>query len=116
MEELRTRILRLRNASTSEISTDDIRTAVRKLRTLGTGFAMYEVGSKTMVMSVPQELNRDHTDALDVAQREGKVTPSALRAEHGSELNALAGVMARNAQLEAEQLASRTALLVARSS
>ena len=35
-------------------------------------------------VSTPQNcFNRDHTDALDVAQREGKVTPSALRAEHG---------------------------------
>lgn len=62
-----------------EPSLDDLRRAIAKLAVLGDGLRLLETDSKRgLVISVPVELNTDHTLALDLARREGKVTVDDL--------------------------------------
>ncbi|GKY97890.1 hypothetical protein MPSEU_000747000 [Mayamaea pseudoterrestris] len=53
------------------ISTPDIVVAIQKLAKLGGGFRMVEVGSTTLVISVPMELDQDHMTVLELATRDG---------------------------------------------
>lgn len=53
------------------VSKDDIITAIKKLSKLGSGFRTINVGSSTMIMSVPCELDSDHTEVMRIAQNEG---------------------------------------------
>ena len=47
---------------------EDVQTAIKKLKVLGTGFALLGTGKNQMVQSVPGELNLDHTSLLELAQ------------------------------------------------
>lgn len=51
-----------------KISLNDIKVAIKKLEKLGGGFRTIQVGSSTMVMSVPMELDQDHMTMLAVAE------------------------------------------------
>ena len=42
--------------------------AIKKLRVLGSGFAVIPVGGRRLVQSVPGELSMDHTAVLQVAE------------------------------------------------
>ena len=47
--------------------------AIKKLRVLGSGFAVIPVGGRRLVQSVPGELSMDHTAVLQVAEvRKGR--------------------------------------------
>lgn len=83
VEELRARLERMRGSRAADISTDDIVRAVEKLKVLGNGFRVVSVGPRQMVISVPCELNQDHTAVLVEAQRSGRVTVSALGSKLG---------------------------------
>ncbi|MCJ1277677.1 hypothetical protein MMC21_005491 [Puttea exsequens] len=61
-----------------EVSDDDISRAVKSLNPLGSGFSVIEVGSKTMIRSVPKELNMDQAKVLEAIQVLGYVTCSML--------------------------------------
>lgn len=62
----RVQLRRGRNAEA--IETDDIRRAIEKVKVLGNGFDMVNVGHQKMVVSVPVEFNRDHMALLSIAQ------------------------------------------------
>ena len=47
---------------------DDLLRAIRKLRILGNGFTVLNVGNLQLVQSVPGELTMDHTNVLQSAQ------------------------------------------------
>eukprot|EP00984_Skeletonema_dohrnii_P017873 scaffold8229_cov104-Skeletonema_dohrnii-CCMP3373.AAC.2 len=49
-------------------SDDDIITAVKKLSALGSGFRTVTVGRSVMIISVPEELDDDHMQTLNLAQ------------------------------------------------
>jgi len=49
-------------------SDDDIITAVKKLSALGSGFRTVTVGRSVMIISVPEELDGDHMQILNLAQ------------------------------------------------
>lgn len=53
-----------------EISEEDVKRAVSKLQILGSGFRIYEINGKSMVISVPMELNKDHEEIFTVASME----------------------------------------------
>ena len=53
------------------MSEDDITRAIGKLKTLGSGFGLVRIGNKSLVQSVPGELNQDKNAALDLAQSKG---------------------------------------------
>ena len=47
---------------------DDMLRAIKKLRILGNGFTVLNVGNMQLVQSVPGELTMDHTNVLQTAQ------------------------------------------------
>lgn len=69
---------RAASQSTMNVSTSDIQIAIEKLGTLGGGFRTVQVGEKTMVVSVPTELDNDHMRILTIAQgpEDGVVSPN----------------------------------------
>lgn len=58
------------NRSVEIVSKDDIITAIKKLSTLGSGFRAIDVGNSTMIISVPCELDSDHTEVMRIAQNQ----------------------------------------------
>lgn len=54
--------------------------AVESLKPLGSGFASMKIGSKTMIRSIPKELNVDQSTVLEAIQVLGYVTVSMLMA------------------------------------
>jgi ESCRT-II complex subunit VPS22 len=58
----------LGDQKTQKYSSDDIKTAIQKLSKLGGGFRTIEVGSSTMIVSVPTELDNDHMEVMGLAQ------------------------------------------------
>mmetsp|Transcript_17116 Transcript_17116/g.52005 ORF Transcript_17116/g.52005 Transcript_17116/m.52005 type:complete len:247 (-) Transcript_17116:1536-2276(-) len=64
-----------------EVTKDDLRRAVAKLAVLGSGFRIVD----DLVLSVPVELNDDHSAALDEARRHrGVVSSGSFRARLGA--------------------------------
>lgn len=61
----------LADKKTEKYSTQDIQTAISKLSTLGGGFRTLQVGSSTMIVSVPTELDNDHMAIMTLAQDMG---------------------------------------------
>ncbi|KAJ8609879.1 hypothetical protein CTAYLR_007507 [Chrysophaeum taylorii] len=66
----------------AKITQDDIKRAISKLDVLGDGF---RVVNGTMVLSVPVELNRDQTVALNLARTRGFLTARHLQAKLNAE-------------------------------
>lgn len=56
---------------TQSYSHHDIQTAIAKLSSLGGGFRTLEVGTATMIISVPTELDNDHMEVMTLAQEAG---------------------------------------------
>jgi ESCRT-II complex subunit VPS22 len=52
----------------------DVEIAVQKLSKLGGGFRILEIGKKPMIVSVPTELDQDHTEVMSVANSGSGVT------------------------------------------
>jgi ESCRT-II complex subunit VPS22 len=59
--------------------------AIKKLRVLGSGFAVIPVGGRRLVQSVPGELSMDHTTILQSAESSGYISHSDLVQETGWE-------------------------------
>jgi ESCRT-II complex subunit VPS22 len=64
----KTRLGAAGNSKTNAVSVSDIQVAITKLAKLGGGFRTIQVGSSTMIVSVPTELDNDHMEVLTVAQ------------------------------------------------
>lgn len=62
---------KLGDTKTKQYTQDDIKTAISKLHTLGGGFRTIKVGKSTMIVSVPTELDQDHTEIMGLAQQTG---------------------------------------------
>lgn len=58
----------LAGQKTKSYSQEDIKTAINKLTKLGGGFRTVQVGNSTMIISVPMELDNDHTELMTLAQ------------------------------------------------
>uniref|UniRef100_A0A061R637 Vacuolar protein sorting-associated protein n=1 Tax=Tetraselmis sp. GSL018 TaxID=582737 RepID=A0A061R637_9CHLO len=71
-------VKRRRGSASADITEDDVVRAARKLKVLGSGFAVVQVGSQKMVRSVPGELSRDHNAILELAQGSQNVTLKQL--------------------------------------
>lgn len=61
----------LAGQQTQTYSKQDIQTAIAKLSTLGGGFRTLQVGSSTMIVSVPTELDNDHMAIMTLTQNMG---------------------------------------------
>ena len=71
MGELLKRLHEMRGRKAQKIGRHDIKTAVLKLKRLGSGFMIVNVGEKEFVMSVPVELSREQGRLLDLGQSSG---------------------------------------------
>eukprot|EP00249_Psilotum_nudum_P010238 c22416_g1_i2 orf=390-1001(-) len=69
IEELCSLLSKRRRASREPINEDDCLRAISKLKVLGSGFEVFSVGKRKLVRSVPTELNKDHNQILELAQR-----------------------------------------------
>ena len=61
----------MRGTNAQRISGDDVKLAISKLSQLGNGFSLVQIGAQKMVVSVPLELSRDHTELLQLAREIG---------------------------------------------
>jgi len=55
----------------SSYSEEDIITSVKKLSKLGSGFRTIKVGKAVLIVSVPEELDDDHMEVMNVAEDDG---------------------------------------------
>lgn len=85
LQELLDRLRAKRNRRKAQaISADDVRRAISKLKVLGSGFAVVEVGRTPMVLSVPRELSNDATAVLQLAESgDGFTSVSAAQQKLG---------------------------------
>jgi ESCRT-II complex subunit VPS22 len=77
IEELLRRLKQIRSnakGSQQEISFDDVRRAVSKIKCLGNGYEIVDAGNQPMIVSVPMELNKDHVTLINLAQDSCYVT------------------------------------------
>jgi len=65
------------------LSEDDIFRAVKALEPLGPGIEIIKLGDKSMIRSVPKEMNADQTRVFEAAQVLGYVTRSIMRDNFG---------------------------------
>lgn len=80
--ELRTRLIKARGKGKqhNEISTDDLLCAAKKLRILGDGFSVVQVGKGDyMVQSIPGELSMDHTAVLQQVANSSQAFISVIK-------------------------------------
>lgn len=85
LDELKKKLQISRGRNKQEISSDDILMAIRKLKTLGNGFAAIPVGRSFLIQSVPGELTMDHTTVLQQAEAQAFVSQSLLHEKLGWE-------------------------------
>lgn len=62
-----------------EVSDDDIKRAVDSLTPLGSCFSIMKIGHRSLIRSVPKELNTDQSTVLEAIQILGYVTVSMLQ-------------------------------------
>ncbi|RMZ71722.1 vacuolar-sorting SNF8 [Pyrenophora seminiperda CCB06] len=68
-----------------EVSHDDIKRAVDSLAPLGSCFSIMTIGHRSLIRSVPKELNNDQSTVLEAVQVLGFVTVSMLQLNLGWE-------------------------------
>merc|ERR1712233_280273 len=68
-----------RKKQASEISVEDIKCAISKVKSLGNGFSVITIGKREMVKSVPMEFNRDHSAILSHCQSSACATITQLQ-------------------------------------
>jgi ESCRT-II complex subunit VPS22 len=63
-----------KHKSKDTYSEEDIKISIKKLAKLGNGFRTIEVGTSTMIVSVPTELDNDHMEVMTLAKNMQCVT------------------------------------------
>ncbi|CAI6340646.1 unnamed protein product [Periconia digitata] len=88
VSDLRARIEKGRSGvlgASMSVSDDDIQRAVDSLAPLGSCFSLMKIGHRTLIRSVPKELNNDQSTVLEAVQVLGYVTVSMLQVNLGWE-------------------------------
>lgn len=84
LSDLKTRISRGRAiGSAMHVSDADVEQAVKALEPLGSCFGIVKIGHRSLIRSVPKELNTDQSTVLEVVQVQGFVTVSMLQLNLG---------------------------------
>jgi len=65
------------------ISEDDVARSLKSLKPLGGHYSIIKLGSRSLVATVPKELNADQNIALETGQETGFLTPDSLHAKLG---------------------------------
>lgn len=81
LDDLHKLVLKGRGRSRQDVSEDDLIRAIKKLSVLGSGFKVLPLQGRQLVQSVPSELNMDHTTLLQLAQKTGFTSVSAINKE-----------------------------------
>eukprot|EP01083_Nonionella_stella_P156769 508034_1 len=79
LPDLQNRLKGMRGSKAQELCEDDIKRAISKVSCLGNGFRIIVVGSTKMVVSVPCELNRDHTAILKLCEKSAFTTSDEIQ-------------------------------------
>ncbi|KAK9808648.1 hypothetical protein WJX72_001228 [[Myrmecia] bisecta] len=79
LEALQRYVQRRRGSLAEPVSEDDIIRAIDKLKKLGGGYAVFQVGKQRLVRSVPGELNTDKNTVLELAQGKGYVSQQGVQ-------------------------------------
>ncbi|KAF2644618.1 EAP30-domain-containing protein [Massarina eburnea CBS 473.64] len=82
LADLRTRIQKGRSGilgASLSVSDDDIKRAVHSLAPLGSCFSIMNIGHRSLIRSVPKELNTDQSTVLEAIQLLGYITVSMLQ-------------------------------------
>lgn len=74
LRSLQRQVQRRRGSVAEPISEDDLIRAISKLKVLGGGLGLVDIGATTYVRSVPGELNTDKNRVIEVAQGVGYVS------------------------------------------
>jgi len=77
IDELVAQVNKRRGGKVDSVSKDDVVQSIKKLGKLGSGFRLLQIGKRTIVQSVPGELNRDHNMVLSQAESQGGWVRSA---------------------------------------
>ncbi|KAI8923039.1 EAP30/Vps36 family-domain-containing protein [Entophlyctis helioformis] len=77
--ELKRLVEKTRGKNAQPISEDDIVRSIKTLKPLGNGFDVIKIGNRSMVQSVPRELDVDFSTALSMAQEKGCVSVQTLK-------------------------------------
>ncbi|KAH9877655.1 hypothetical protein IAQ61_003023 [Plenodomus lingam] len=86
LSDLKSRISKsTRIGGSMSVSDDDISRAVDALAPLGSCFSIVKIGHRTLIRSVPKELNTDQSTVLEAIQVLGYVTVSMLQINLGWE-------------------------------
>jgi len=72
LDDLMAYLQRTRPRGAKPISVDDVERAFKALKRLGNGLDMRRFGNRTMVVTVPMEISRDHEEVLRRAKEEGR--------------------------------------------
>lgn len=76
-------VLKGRGRTRQDVSEDDVIRAIKKLAILGSGFKVLPLQGRQLVQSVPSELNKDHTEVLQLAENTGFTTASVIQSKLG---------------------------------
>eukprot|EP00842_Homolaphlyctis_polyrhiza_P005784 jgi/Hompol1/6206/HPOL_004876-RA len=79
--DLKLQVERMRGRNAQPISEDDLIRSIKTLKPLGNGFDVISVGNRTMVQSVPRELNIDFSTAIKLAESKGYIHVDMLKDE-----------------------------------
>lgn len=74
-------VLKGRGRTRQDVSEDDVIRAIKKLAILGSGFKVLPLQGRQLVQSVPSELNKDHTEVLQLAENTGFTTASVIQSK-----------------------------------
>lgn len=83
LDDLLRLVLKGRGRTRQDVSEDDLTRAIKKLSILGSGFQVIPLQGRKLVQSVPSELNKDHTEILQLAENSGYTTESQIRQKLG---------------------------------
>ncbi|EGF79242.1 hypothetical protein BATDEDRAFT_89901 [Batrachochytrium dendrobatidis JAM81] len=83
--ELMQLVTKMRGKTAQAISMDDIIRSIKALKPLGNGFDIVTIGSRSMVQSVPRELDGDSTKVLSLAESKGYVSVQMVKSDLGWE-------------------------------
>ncbi|GMH33069.1 hypothetical protein BSKO_00903 [Bryopsis sp. KO-2023] len=83
IETLQQYVQKRRGSAAEPISQNDLVTSIKKQKVLGGGFNLITVGNRTLVRSVPGELNTDKNKILELAEDGGYVSIPWLKQHTG---------------------------------
>jgi len=79
LDDLLRLVLKGRGRTRQDVSEDDLMRAIKKLAILGSGFQVLPLQGRKLVQSVPSELNKDHTEVIQLAESNGYTTVSDIQ-------------------------------------